>query len=107
MKGLVGLIKSRSSFSVRKIETASMLFIVLTTWIVTIRNPSILGMIETMGAPMIAAILFILPVVAMRIVPAMKKIQHISSCTSVHFNLWFSFNHISYLWCVSIIDASE
>ncbi|MBG5920680.1 septum formation protein [Providencia stuartii] len=72
-EGLVGLIKSRSSFSVRKIETASMLFIVLTTWIVTIRNPSILGMIETMGAPMIAAILFILPVVAMRIVPAMKK----------------------------------
>ncbi|WP_068909213.1 aromatic amino acid transport family protein [Providencia heimbachae] len=72
-EGLVGLIKSRSSFSVKKIETASMLFIVLTTWIVTIRNPSILGMIETMGAPMIAAILFILPVVAMRIVPAMKK----------------------------------
>lgn len=72
-EGLVGLIKSRSSFSIKKIETVSMLFIVLTTWLVTIKNPSILGMIETMGAPMIAAILFILPVVSMQIVPAMKK----------------------------------
>lgn len=72
-EGLVGLIKSRSSFSLKKIEMASMLFIVITTWIVTIRNPSILGMIETMGAPMIAAILFILPVVSMNIIPAMKK----------------------------------
>jgi serine transporter len=30
-------------------------------------------MIETMGAPMIAAILFILPVIAMHKVPAMAK----------------------------------
>lgn len=50
-----------------------MIFIVLTTWIVAIKNPSILDMIETMGAPMIAAILFILPVFAMRKVPAMAK----------------------------------
>ncbi|BBG61042.1 MULTISPECIES: aromatic amino acid transport family protein [Providencia] len=71
-EGLVGLIKSRSSVSVKKIELISLLFIVITTWIVAIINPSILGMIETMGAPMIAAILFILPVVAMRMIPAMK-----------------------------------
>ncbi|SQI31468.1 Serine transporter [Providencia alcalifaciens] len=71
-EGLVGLVKSRSSVSVKKIELISLLFIVITTWIVAIINPSILGMIETMGAPMIAAILFILPVVAMRIIPAMK-----------------------------------
>ncbi len=36
-------------------------------------QPSILGMIETMGAPMIAAILFLMPVFAMRKVPAMAK----------------------------------
>ncbi|EKT62846.1 aromatic amino acid transport family protein [Providencia alcalifaciens] len=71
-EGLVGLVKSRSSVSVKKIELISLLFIVITTWLVAIINPSILGMIETMGAPMIAAILFILPVVAMRIIPAMK-----------------------------------
>ncbi|OXE29264.1 septum formation protein, partial [Vibrio parahaemolyticus] len=60
-EGLVGLIKSRSQSPVSKIEKGSLLFIVITTWIVAIVNPSILGMIETMGAPMIAAILFLMP----------------------------------------------
>ncbi|HAS6504046.1 TPA: septum formation protein [Vibrio parahaemolyticus] len=72
-EGLVGLIKSRSQSPVSKIEKGSLLFIVITTWIVAIVNPSILGMIETMGAPMIAAILFLMPVFAMQKVPAMAK----------------------------------
>ncbi|PNH95035.1 aromatic amino acid transport family protein [Vibrio diazotrophicus] len=72
-EGLVGLIKSRSQSPVSKIEKTSLLFIVLTTWIVAIVNPSILGMIETMGAPMIAAILFLMPVFAMHKVPAMAQ----------------------------------
>ncbi|MDC5840499.1 septum formation protein [Vibrio europaeus] len=72
-EGLVGLFKSRSQAPVSKIEKGSLLFIVITTWIVAIVNPSILGMIETMGAPMIAAILFLMPVFAMQKVPAMAK----------------------------------
>ncbi|EIT6974381.1 septum formation protein [Vibrio vulnificus] len=72
-EGLVGLIKSRSNSPISKIEKASLLFIVITTWIVAMVNPSILGMIETMGAPMIAAILFLMPVFAMQKVPAMAK----------------------------------
>ena len=72
-EGLVGLIKSRSSSSVSTIEKVSLAFIVVTTWIVAVVNPSILGMIETMGAPMIAAILFLMPVFAMNKVPAMAK----------------------------------
>ncbi|MEI8631294.1 aromatic amino acid transport family protein [Vibrio sp. PP-XX7] len=72
-EGLVGLIKSRSNASVSQIEKGSLIFIVLTTWAVAIVNPSILGMIETMGAPMIAAILFLLPIFAMYKVPAMAK----------------------------------
>lgn len=72
-EGLVGLVKSRSAMPVSKIEKISLAFIVVTTWIVAIVNPSILGMIETMGAPMIAAILFLLPVFAMQKVPAMAK----------------------------------
>ncbi|KUI99500.1 aromatic amino acid transport family protein [Vibrio sp. MEBiC08052] len=74
-EGLVGLIKSRSNMAVKSIDRASLIFIVLTTWIVAMINPSILGMIETMGAPMIAAILFIMPVYAMRRVGAMKKFR--------------------------------
>ena len=72
-EGLVGLIKSRSGSSISTIEKASLAFIVVTTWIVAVVNPSILGMIETMGAPMIAAILFLMPVFAMQKVPAMAK----------------------------------
>ncbi|MEZ8774541.1 aromatic amino acid transport family protein [Vibrio sp. 10N.247.310.17] len=72
-EGLVGLIKSRSGSSISTIEKASLAFIVVTTWIVAVVNPSILGMIETMGAPMIAAILFLMPVFAMNKVPAMAK----------------------------------
>lgn len=72
-EGLVGLVKSRSAMPISKIEKISLAFIVVTTWIVAIINPSILGMIETMGAPMIAAILFLLPVFAMQKVPAMAK----------------------------------
>ena len=58
---------------VKHIEKVSLLFIVLTTWAVAIENPSILDMIETMGAPMIAAILFLMPVIAMQVVPSMQK----------------------------------
>lgn len=72
-EGLVGLIKSRTKTPVKKIEKTSLIFMVVTTWIVAIINPSILGMIETIGAPMIAAILFLLPVFAMQNVPAMAK----------------------------------
>ncbi|PSU71811.1 septum formation protein [Photobacterium phosphoreum] len=72
-EGLVGLAKSRSKMPIAKIEKISLGFIVITTWIVAIINPSILGMIETMGAPMIAGILFLLPVIAMQTVPAMAK----------------------------------
>ncbi|MEI2562911.1 septum formation protein [Vibrio metoecus] len=74
-EGLVGLVKSRSDMQISKIEKISLGFIVITTWIVAIVNPSILGMIETMGAPMIAAILFLLPVFAMHKVPAMAKFK--------------------------------
>ena len=74
-EGLVGLVKSRSKASETKANKISLLFIVLTTWVISIINPSILDMIESMGAPMIAAILFIMPVYAMRKVPTMAKFK--------------------------------
>ncbi|MFH0256810.1 aromatic amino acid transport family protein [Vibrio rumoiensis] len=74
-EGLVGLVKSRSKLTETKANKVSLLFIVLTTWVISIINPSILGMIESMGAPMIAAILFIMPIYAMRKVPAMAKFK--------------------------------
>ena len=49
-------------------------------WIVATLNPSILGMIESFGGPVIAAILFLMPMYAIRKVPAMRKYSgHISN----------------------------
>ncbi|HIP76824.1 MAG TPA: septum formation protein, partial [Psychromonas hadalis] len=72
-EGMVGLIKSNSKMEISTINKITIGFIVITTWIVSIINPSILGMIETIGAPMIAGILFLMPVYAMNRVPAMAK----------------------------------
>ncbi len=101
-EGLTGLIKSRSKMPVKTIEKFSLAFIVIVTWIVAIINPSILDMIESIGSPMIAAILFLLPVFAMQFVPAMAKyktspiariftaICGIAAITSVIYGTFFS-----------------
>lgn len=44
----------------------------VTAWIVATLNPSILGMIETLGGPVIAILLFLMPMYAIHKVPAMK-----------------------------------
>ncbi len=44
----------------------------LTTWVVAILNPSILGLIETLGGPVIAAILYLMPMYAIHKVEALK-----------------------------------
>ena len=51
------------------------IFFFVSLWIVATINPSILGMIETLGGPIIAMILFIMPMYAIRRVPAMRKYQ--------------------------------
>ena len=51
-------------------------FMILTCWIVATINPSILGMIEVLGGPIVAALLFLMPMYAIRKVPAMKKFRN-------------------------------
>ncbi|MBC9248013.1 HAAAP family serine/threonine permease [Paracoccus sp. 11-3] len=48
-------------------------FMFLTIWGVAILNPSILGMIETLGGPVIAAILYLMPMYAIHRVPALAQ----------------------------------
>lgn len=56
------------------------IFMLLTTWAVATLNPSILGMIENIGGPVIAMLLFLMPMYAIRKVPAMRKYSgHISN----------------------------
>ncbi len=52
------------------------IFIVLTCWATAAINPNILHMIETLGGPVIAVILFLMPMYAIMKVPAMKKYRH-------------------------------
>lgn len=51
--------------------TAGLMLVVC--WAVATLNPSILGMIETLGGPIITALLFLMPMYAIHKVPAMRR----------------------------------
>ncbi|CAI0878318.1 HAAAP family serine/threonine permease [Serratia quinivorans] len=84
-EGFNGLVaksmKSRGkTISTNKLNRITAIFMLVTTWIVATLNPSILGMIETLGGPIIAMLLFLMPMYAIRKVPAMRKYSgHISN----------------------------
>ena len=74
-EGLEGLYLKMKGEAVnrKKLNYATALFFLLTLWGVAIINPSILGLIESLGGPIIAMILFIMPMYAIRKIPAMKR----------------------------------
>lgn len=74
-EGLEGLYLKMKGESVnrKKLNYVTALFFLLTLWGVAIINPSILGLIESLGGPIIAMILFIMPMYAIRKIPAMKR----------------------------------
>lgn len=79
-EGLKGIIvqQMRSSGkqpNMKKLEVFIIAFFILTLWGTAVANPSILGMIESLGGPIIATILFIMPMYAIKKVPAMAKYQ--------------------------------
>ena len=56
-----------------KLNRLTSLFMLLTTWLVATLDPNILSMIETLGGPVIAVILFLMPMYAIHKVPAMRQ----------------------------------
>ena len=56
-----------------KLNRFTAIFMLVTTWIVATLNPSILGLIESLGGPIIAVLLFLMPMYAINKVPAMRK----------------------------------
>lgn len=73
-EGLRGLILKTSTRTLSKsLDKKISLFMLLTCWIVATINPSIIKMIETLGGPIIAAILFIMPMYAIKRITAMQK----------------------------------
>ena len=75
-EGFQGLIVKNlrgRSLSSTRLEKITALFMILTCWAVATFNPSILGMIETLGGPVIACLLFLMPMYAIRRVPALRQ----------------------------------
>src|SRR5699024_7768357 len=60
-----------SKFSASQLSAGVNFFIFLTAWAAAVANPSILALIESIGGPFIAMILYIMPMYAMYIVPAL------------------------------------
>ncbi|STY30219.1 serine transporter [Legionella wadsworthii] len=73
---IVNMLKpTGKTISKDKLQLIIEIFMVLTCWIVATINPNILKMIETLGGPIIAILLFIMPMYAIAKIPAMKKYQ--------------------------------
>ena len=76
-EGLEGLVNQLLDKPIepKKFQKISAAFFMITLWIVAILNPSILGFIESLSGPMIAMILFIMPMYAIRHVPALQRFR--------------------------------
>lgn len=77
-EGLNGLmiksLRSRGkSIDLKQLNWITAGFIGITAWFIAVLNPSILGMIESLGGPVIALLLYIMPMYAIRKVPAMRR----------------------------------
>ena len=71
---IVSTLKSREkTITKNTLQRFIELFMILTCWIVATINPNILKMIETLGGPVIALLLFIMPMYAIATVPALQK----------------------------------
>jgi len=71
LKGLVAKTGARPAPKLLDRLTAALMLVVC--WAVATLNPSILGMIETLGGPIITALLFLMPMYAIHKVPAMRQ----------------------------------
>ncbi|CAM2857510.1 serine/threonine transporter [Legionella worsleiensis] len=77
-EGMSGIIVKSLKYSGKTISKNALqriieLFMILTCWLVATINPNILKMIETLGGPVIALLLFIMPMYAISRIPAMKQ----------------------------------
>lgn len=76
-EGAAGIVRSMvdadgTRISDRALRIGIAVLIFVTTWIAAILNPSILSMIESIAGPVIAMILYLLPMYAIRRMPALE-----------------------------------
>ncbi|MBO4368741.1 MAG: serine transporter, partial [Desulfovibrio sp.] len=73
LNGLIVKANRNAPLHSTKRERGIALFFFVTIWIAAINNPSVLDIIEDLAGPVIVMILFIMPMIAIAKVPAMKK----------------------------------
>ncbi|CAM3414974.1 aromatic amino acid transport family protein [Parendozoicomonas haliclonae] len=79
-EGLQGMIVNKAKregrpVNMKLVDRGIIVFITLTVWAVAYANVSVMGMIESLVAPILAMILFIMPVYAVKKIPSMKKYE--------------------------------
>lgn len=72
LRGIVRFGVDERTLPRRGLELAVAAFIFLTTWAVAVINPSILGMIESLSGPVIAAVLYLMPMYAIHKVEVLR-----------------------------------
>ncbi|WP_386692376.1 MULTISPECIES: HAAAP family serine/threonine permease [unclassified Lonepinella] len=75
LEGLYIKMTDNKQINREKLNYGTAVFFLFTLWGVAVMNPSILGLIESLGGPIIAMILFIMPMYAIRKVPSMRRYQ--------------------------------
>ncbi|CAM3979556.1 MULTISPECIES: aromatic amino acid transport family protein [Helcobacillus] len=79
-EGAVGIIRAvrrtpREDFNAKTVQKIVAVLLFVITWLVAVANPQILDIIEQITGPVIAMILFILPVVGIYTIPALKPFR--------------------------------
>ncbi|NVC95467.1 HAAAP family serine/threonine permease [Vibrio natriegens] len=71
-ESLNGLLTKNSNLPQRRADKVSVVVLFISIWIAAIINPSILGMMEALSGPVIAMILFIMPMMAVYKIESLK-----------------------------------
>lgn len=72
-ESLNGMMQKQLSWSAGTIDKVGIVFMFLAIWGASIMNPSILGMMEALSGPVIAMILFLMPMIAVFKVESLKR----------------------------------
>ncbi|GAA3072685.1 aromatic amino acid transport family protein [Actinocorallia glomerata] len=76
-KGIVRGMADRTGDRIgdRPLTIGVSVFLILTTWLAGVLNPSILSLIESLAGPVIAAVLYLMPMYAIHRVPALARFR--------------------------------
>ncbi|QCU79154.1 HAAAP family serine/threonine permease [Citricoccus sp. SGAir0253] len=79
-EGAQGIVRGMVDPQARRIPDRALrigisVFLIASTWLAGVLNPSILGLIESLAGPVIAAVLYLMPMYAIRKVPALAPFR--------------------------------